>query len=63
MTTTHGGPGDTTGRQKRLVLVLYTYDPTIYDITSGCKVVALFWHEALRWTPDAIWFPRITPTG
>ena len=25
----------------------YTYDPPIYDITSGCKVAALFWREAL----------------
>ena len=24
----------------------YTYDPPIYDITSGCKVAALFWREA-----------------
>ena len=23
-----------------------TYDPPIYDITSGCKVAALFWREA-----------------
>ena len=26
------------------------------DITSGCKVAALFWREAPRWAPDAIWF-------
>ena len=25
----------------------YTYGPPIYDITSGCKVAALFWREAL----------------
>ena len=25
----------------------YTYDPPIYNITSGCKVAALFWREAL----------------
>ena len=31
--------------QKRLVLVSYTYDPPIYDITSDCKVAALFWRE------------------
>ena len=58
-----GGGVATTGRQERLVLVLYTYDPPIYDITPGCKVAALFWREAPKWTPNAIWFPRITPTG
>ena len=45
--------------QQRLVLVSYIYDSPIYDITSGCKVckvAALFWREAPRWTPDAIWF-------
>ena len=46
----------------RLVLVSYTYDPPIYDITSGCKVAALFWREAPRWTSDAIWFlPYFNP--
>ena len=40
------------------VPVPYTYDPTIYDITSGYGVTALFWREAPRWTPDAIWFLR-----
>ena len=45
--------------QQHLVLVSYIYDSPIYDITSGCKVckvAALFWREAPRWTPDAIWF-------
>ena len=42
----------------RLSENLYTCDPPIYDITSGCKVAALFWREAPRWTPDAIWFLR-----
>ena len=28
------------------------------DITSGCRVAAMFWREAPRWTPDAIWFSR-----
>ena len=41
-----------------LVLVSCIYDPPIYDITSGCKVAALFWREAPRWAPDAIWFLR-----
>ena len=35
-----------------------TYDPPIYDITSGCRVAALFSGKAQRWTPDTIWFPR-----
>ena len=43
---------------KRLSETSYTYDPPIYDITSGCKDAALFWREAQRWTPDAIWFSR-----
>ena len=30
----------------------------INDIISECKVAALFWREAPRWTPDAIWFLR-----
>ena len=45
--------------QLRLVLVSCPYDPPIYDITSGCRVAALFSREAQRWTPDDIWFPRI----
>ena len=44
--------------QQRLVPTSYTYDPPIYDITSRCKVAALFWREVPRWTPDAIWFLR-----
>ena len=35
------------GRGARLSKNSYTYDPPIYDITSGCKVAALFWREAL----------------
>ena len=35
------------GRGARLSQNSYTYDPPIYDITSGCKVAALFWREAL----------------
>ena len=31
----------------------YTYDPPIYEVTSGCKVTVLFWREAPRWTPVA----------
>ena len=50
-----GGGGDTTPIPR--VLFSYPYDPPIYEITSGCKVAALFWREAPRWTPDAIWFP------
>ena len=30
----------------------------IYDITSDFEVAVLFWREATRWTPDAIWFLR-----
>ena len=51
-------PGGGPRLQWRLVLVSCTYDPPIYDITSGCRVAALFSHEAPRWTPDAIWFSR-----
>ena len=56
----HTGGGGRGGPRlhQRLVLVSYTYDSPIYDITSGCKVAALFWREAPRWTPDAIWFLR-----
>ena len=35
------------GRGARFSENSYTYDPPIYDITSGCKVAALFWREAL----------------
>ena len=42
----------------RLSEISYIYDPPIYDITSGCRVAALFSGKAQRWTPDAIWFPR-----
>ena len=42
----------------RLSEISCTYDPPIYDITSGCRVAALFSREAQRWTPDAIWFSR-----
>ena len=48
-----GGP-----RLTRLSEISCTYDPPIYDITSGCRVAALFSREAPRWTPDAIWFSR-----
>ena len=48
---TRGGP-------PRLSEISCTYDPPIYDITSGCRVAALFSREAQRWTPDAIWFLR-----
>ena len=34
------------------------YDPPSNDITSGCRVAALFRREAPRWTPDSIWFRR-----
>ena len=52
------------GGGTRLSETSYTYDPPIYDITSGCKDATLFLREAQRWTPDAIWFPRyISPTG
>ena len=44
--------------EPRLSEISYIYDPPIYDITSGCRVAALFWREAQRWTPDAIWFPH-----
>ena len=46
------------GGGARLSEISCTYDPPIYDITSGCRVAALFSREAQRWTPDAIWFPR-----
>ena len=46
------------GRGPRLSEISYIDDPPIYDITSGCRVAALFLREAPRWTPDAIWFPR-----
>ena len=46
------------GGGPRLSEISCTYDPPIYDITSGCRVAALFSREAQRWTPDAIWFPR-----
>ena len=49
-TKQQGGP--------RLSEISCTYDPPIYDITSGCRVAALFSREAQRWTPDAIWFSR-----
>ena len=48
--TTAGGP--------RLSEISCTFEPLIYDITSGCRVAALFSRKAQRWTPDAIWFPR-----
>ena len=51
-------PGGGGGGGTRLGKTSYTYYPPIYDITSGCKDVALFWREAQRRTPDAIWFPR-----
>ena len=35
------------GEGARLSKNSYTYDPPTYDITSGCKVAALFWREAL----------------
>ena len=43
-------------RAPRLSEISYTYDPSIYDITSDCRVAALFWREAPKWMPDAIWF-------
>ena len=46
------------GGGPRLSEISCTYDPPIYDITSGCRLAALFSREAQRWTPDAIWFPR-----
>ena len=46
------------GGGPRLSEISCTYDPPIYDITSGCRVAALFSREAPRWTPDAIWFSR-----
>ena len=46
------------GGGPRLSEISCTYDPPIYDITSGCRVAALFSREAQRWTHDAIWFPR-----
>ena len=46
------------GGGPRLSEISCTYDPPIYDITSGCRVAALFSREAQRWMPDAIWFPR-----
>ena len=48
-----GGPGGARPSE-----ISYIYDPPIYDITSGCRVAALFSREAPRWTPDAIWFSR-----
>ena len=50
--------GDGGGGGARLSEISYTYDPPIYEITSGCRVTALFWREAPKWTPDAIWFLR-----
>ena len=47
-----------TGGGPRLSEISCTYDPPIYDITSGWRVAALFSREAQRWTPDAIWFSR-----
>ena len=35
----------------RLSEISYNDDPPIYDITSGCRVSALFLREAPRWTP------------
>ena len=49
---TRGGGG------ARLSEISYTYDPPIYDITSGYRVAALFCRETPKWTPDATWFPR-----
>ena len=46
------------GGGPRLSEISCTYDPPIYDITSGCRVAALLSREARRWTPDAIWFSR-----
>ena len=34
------------GERTLLSEISYTYDRPIYDITSGCKVAALFWREA-----------------
>ena len=33
-------------------------DLPIYDATSDCEVAVLFWREAPRWTPGAVWFLR-----
>ena len=46
------------GGGPRLSEISCTYDPPIYDITSGWRVAALFSREAQRWTPDVIWFSR-----
>ena len=46
------------GGGPRLSEISCTYDPRIYDITSGFRVAALFSREAQRWTPSAIWFLR-----
>ena len=46
------------GGGPRLSEISCTYDPPIYDITSGFRVAALFSREAQRWTPSAIWFLR-----
>ena len=32
--------------------ISYIYDPPIYDITSGCRVAALFSSGAQRWKPQ-----------
>ena len=64
--TSNGGPvfsklfwlyqTDPLDRAPRLSEISYTYDPLIYDITSDCRVAALFWREAPKWMPDAICF-------
>ena len=52
-----GGGGG--GGGPRLSEISCTYDPPIYDITSGFRVATLFSREAQRWTPSAIWFSSL----
>ena len=39
------------GGGPRLSEISCTYDPPIYNITSGFRVALLFSREAQRWTP------------
>ena len=56
ITRSFGKHDPSSGGGPRLSEISCTYDPPIYDITSGCRVAALFSREAQRWTPDAIGF-------
>ena len=64
MTTTQGERGEGEGARLDDNSAWYLFRiPMIHRFMTSHPVAKLFWREALRWTPDAIWFPHITPTG